>query len=159
MRERAMSKFQDHCYHNSKQAHERLIGWYQDALKYLHALESQLSPLKFQLECQRQNVEKSLHQFSTELSHIHSYVQKIAAQKIRNDLSPEGQKMSRKITGLMEKLTKETERTKVTVGQNNDILRNVTLGLEGLEVVDTNPAAFAIGGSEGFFRPDCPGYY
>ena len=153
LRERALSKAEGHCFFNTRTAHGQFVSWYEIALNLMCALESRISPMKSELDFKASLLLTRVNQFHVQLDHIHKHILKTAVSAVKNGTCPVlDEKRKRKVTVLMEKLARETERTSLAVGESNDMLMGMTEELKGLEIVDQSAGDFTIGGSETSFH-------
>lgn len=158
-RERALSQWDEHCFFHTEMSHSQFVSWYEIALKHLNIIESKISPMKFDLDFRASLFSARLGQFHTKLDYLHKHLLKSVVSAAKNGSSATSssfdEKKNRKLAHLMEKLSKDTERNNLAVGESNDRLRSMTEELKGLEIVDRSAGAITIGGaSDSFFSQD-----
>ena len=158
LRERALSRVEGHCFFNTRTTHSQFVGWYEIALGHMNVMESKISPMKFDLDFKATLLSTRLAQFHVKLDHIHKHILKCAAVPDGKNGSASingfDEKKNRKLAHLMEKLSKDTERNTLAVGESNDRLRSMTEELKGLEIEDKSAGSITIGGADYFQSHD-----
>jgi len=169
LRERSLSQVQGHCFYHTKLAHSQFVSWYDVALKHLNLIESRISPMKFDLDFKASLLSSSLGHLHLKLDHIHKHILK-SAVVVKNGCGGGGgvvsnnnssssssavdEKRNRKLAQLLDKVSKDTERNKVSIGKANEKLHGMQEELKGLEIVDKSAASITIGGADSFFSHD-----